>query len=290
MIPKSDRRARNRQRKRIGWPHAALATIALTIATGTAFALARPEAIDALHVEETLAAWKTKTLIAAGFGISQVSVTGQRYTPDADVIDALDLPNVKTFADLDGAAALKRIERLPWVDTAQITRAYPSAMTIQIRERIPYALWQRGDRTMLIDVTGRVLGPVAANQNWNLPVVSGEGANGEAALLLTAMSRHPEIGKHFSRAERITARRWSVVMQNGTRIELGAERHDEGLAQVAGNSELRRALSGPPVVIDVRTPGRLAVRPAAATPSAALATPTPASRLAAVDAEAPTSP
>jgi len=199
--------------------------------------------------------------VAAGLGISQVSVTGQRYTLDRDVFDALDLPNVKTFADLDSAAALKRIERLPWVDTAQITRVYPASLTIEIRERLPYAQWRRGDRNFLIDATGRVLGPIAANQTWDLPLVSGEGASVEAPLLLTAIGRYGEIGRAFGYAERIASRRWSVVLKNGSRIELGADRDHEGLAQVAANSELRRALAGSPVVVDVRTPGRIAVRP-----------------------------
>ena len=72
----------------------------------------------------------TQALIAVGFGIDQVSLTGQRYTLDSDVFDALDLGNVKTFAALDTAAALKRIERIAWVDTAQITRVFPGMLNV----------------------------------------------------------------------------------------------------------------------------------------------------------------
>jgi cell division protein FtsQ len=287
QIPKSDRRSRRRRPATLAsWQQLAGTTLLIIVVAAGAATLATPQTLRGAKIEERVAAWKTKALIAAGFGIGQVSVTGQRYTLDSDVFDALDLPNVKTFDDLDAAAALKRIERLPWVDTAQITRMYPSTMAVQIRERTPYALWKREDRTFLIDVTGRVLGPVAANQTWVLPLVSGEGAKDEAASLLAALNRHPDVQNLFDHAERISSRRWSVVLKNGSRIELGADRDDEGLAQIIVNSTLRRALSGPPVVIDVRTPGRLALRPMAGNTSALLGSDAASGRVAAVTAGA----
>jgi len=285
QIPKADRRRLSSSRARRA-PVVGLTLSALLIASGTAAVLLRPDLVDRRAIEDKVAGYKTKLLVAAGFGISQVSVTGHRYTLDRDVFDALDLPNVKTFADLESAAALKRIERLPWVETAQITRVYPGTLTIEIRERLPYAQWRRGDKNFLIDATGRVLGPVAANQTWDLPLVSGEGASAEAPLLLTAIGRTGELSRNFSHAERITSRRWSVVMKNGSRIELAADRDHEGLAQVAANSELRRALSGSPVVIDVRTPGRIAVRPLGSAGSAALSG-APQSQVAAAATGAP---
>ncbi len=273
QIPKADRRSRRHASQRMGWQASVLSLLTISIAGVTAAVFAMPNAASGLQLAERAKSLQTGVLVTSGFGIAQVSVTGQRYTSDADVFDALDLRNVRTFADLDAAAALKRIERLPWVDTAQITRVYPDRMNIQIRERIPYAQWRRDDRTYLIDATGRVLGPIAANQSWNLPLITGEGANGEAALLLNAVWRHGDVSKMFSRAERVTSRRWAVILRNGTRIELGAEREDEGLAQVASNFELRRALTGAPMVIDVRTPGRPAIRPVAPGPAAAVEAP-----------------
>ncbi len=206
----------------------------------------------------------SRTAVAAGFGIDQVSLTGQRYTLDADVFDALDLRNVKTFAALDTQAALKRIERISWVETAQLTRTFPGQLQVEIKERLPAAIWQRGDKNYLIDATGRTLGVVPSNGNWVLPVVSGEGANTDAALLLTAMSRHQTLNDHFAFAERIAERRWRVVLHSGSRIELGSEREVEGLDTIAANPELANAAMTRAVIVDVRTPGRPTVRPMSA--------------------------
>jgi cell division protein FtsQ len=82
-------------------------------------------------------------------------------------------------------------------------------------------------------------------------------------MLFAAFNRHPEIASVVSRAERIGGRRWSLVLTNGSRLELGADREVEGLEQIARNAELRRALTGQPMIADVRTAGRLTIRQAA---------------------------
>ena len=223
------------------------------------------------EARESARNYATRLMIAAGFGIDQLSLTGQRYTLDSDVFDALDLTNVRTFAALDTAAALKRIERIPWVETAQITRVFPGMLNIEIKERVPAAIWRRGDKNLLVDATGRTLGPVPPASSWALPQIAGEGASKEAPLLLAALLTHKEIASRLSYAERISERRWSVVLNNGSRIELAADREVEGLDQIASNAALRKAIAGPPATIDVRTSGRAVIRPSV-TPVAAVMT------------------
>jgi cell division protein FtsQ len=82
--------------------------------------------------------------------------------------------------------------------------------------------------------------------------------------LLTALARHKEIENEFHHAERIGERRWSVVLRNGSRIELGADREVEGLDEVASISTLRQALTGVPSIVDTRTAARATIRPASA--------------------------
>jgi cell division protein FtsQ len=250
-----------------------LAVFFLSVATAAA-ALALP--LDRLRFADVGSEFNARVndlMIAAGFGIDQVNVSGQRFAADSDIFDALDLPNVRTFAAFDSDAALKRIERIPWVDNAQITRVYPSTLDIVIRERVPAAIWTRGDKNYLIDATGRVLGPLPVAGGWALPRVVGEGANGEATLLLAALQQYPALERDYAYAERIAERRWRIVLKNGSAIELGADREIEGLEEIADTRPLRSVLSGKAMIVDVRTPGRITVRPAGPSArTAALAT------------------
>lgn len=222
--------------------------------------------LEPQRIQILVSAEAQEALLGLGFGIDQVSLAGHHYTSDEDIYEALDLASARTFAAFDATAALKRLETLPWVETAQITRVFPGRLRVDIRERQPAALWSLKGRTYLVDGTGRVLGAAGEPGGWNLPRIAGEGANSEASLLFAALARHPDIASAVDFAARIGGRRWSVVLKNGSRIELAADREIEGLEQVASNSELHRALTGPAAIADVRTPGRLTIRLADAKP------------------------
>ncbi len=261
QISQGDRRPPARQRARRGTSYLAAAVTGVVLCTSAAAAVLMSDYLEPEKIKSLASEKATGVMLGLGFGIDQVSLTGQHYTPDSEIFDALDLPNVRTFAEFDAGAALKRIERLAWVDTAQITREYPSVLKVQVRERRPAAIWKRADKEYLIDTSGRVLAHVALPHGWQLPRISGEGANSEALMLFTALGRYPAIEEQFDHAERVAERRWSVVLRNGSRLELGADREDEGLAHVASRSDLRSVLKGAAFVVDVRTPGRIALRP-----------------------------
>lgn len=260
-IPKGERRPRRRSaNSRPAARRMAVWGAVLALACAGAASAVMSGSLDTDEIRALAAGQAQEALLGLGFGIDQVGLTGHHFTSDRDVYKALDLEHARTFAAFDAEAALRRIEALSWVDSAQITRLYPGGLRIEIRERRPAALWDYKGRTYLIDETGRALGAAASN-GWHLPRVSGDGANSEAAALLTALGRHPGIAKSVERADRIGARRWSILLKNGSRLELAADREVEGLELVASTPMLKRALTGPAHAVDVRTPGRVAVRP-----------------------------
>jgi cell division protein FtsQ len=230
--------------------------------------------IDFSRVFESKA---TALLVAAGFGIDQVSITGQRFASDNDIYEALDLTNVRTFAEFDSEAALKRIDRIPWVESAQITRVYPSSLDIVIRERTPAVLWTRGSRNYLVDATGRVLGPAPQAVQWDLPRIAGEGAAEAAASMFAAVRHYPAIEREYAYGERVGERRWRIVLKNGTMLDLASDREVEGLGEIANSPMVAPAIAGAPMIVDVRTPGRITMRPAQDKPAktAALDAPLP---------------
>lgn len=219
-------------------------------------------------VEETVRLGKhspevQRTARFLGFGIDQVTLKGHHFSFDRDIFDALDLANVRTFAALDTAAVKARIERLPWVDTAELTRVYPGRLDIRVTERKPYALWTRADRHYLIDKTGRVLAAVSGAQLPDLPRVSGEGAAADAAGLMESLARYPEIAARMGEAERVSERRWRLKLTNATTIELPADGEVGALEEIARDTALLRLVAGGKTTLDFRGPGRVAIRPEA---------------------------
>jgi cell division protein FtsQ len=209
-----------------------------------------------------------------GFGIDQVTLTGHRFSYDRDVFDALDLGNVRTFAALDTAAVKARIERLPWIDTAELTRVFPGRLDIRVTERKPYALWSRADRLYLIDRTGRVLAAVNGETLPDLPRFAGEGAAAGAADLLQTLARYPEVGGHLAEAERVSERRWRLKLDNRTTLELPADDEVAALEALTRDAALLKRVAAGNATLDFRGPGRVAIRSEeAAAASASAATP-----------------
>jgi cell division protein FtsQ len=195
-----------------------------------------------------------------GLRIEQVALSGQRFTSDTDIFDAIDLPNAGSLLSFDSTAARARIEQLSWVETASINRIFPGALDVRITERKPAALWLRGGREFLIDATGRVLSAVKPGTQAGLPRVAGEGAAAQAQALLDLVRRYPAIAERFDLAERVGGRRWTLRLQDGVTIHLGADREAVAFARLSSADSLGKLLSGHDLIIDLRTRGRISVR------------------------------
>jgi cell division protein FtsQ len=195
-----------------------------------------------------------------GLRIDQVALSGQRFASDTDIFDALDLPNARSLLSFDSTVARERIEQLPWIETARISRIFPGALDVRITERKPAALWLRGGRELLIDATGRVLSAVQPGTQTGLPRVAGEGAAAQAQALLDLVRRYPPIAARFDLAERVGGRRWTLHLQDGVTIHLGADREAVAFAELSSADSLGKLLSGHDLIIDLRTRGRITVR------------------------------
>lgn len=199
-----------------------------------------------------------------GFGIEQVSLTGQHFTKENELFDALDLKSARSLASFDPDAIRKRFEQLPWVQSVEITRVWPGQLAIRVSERRPSAIWEHGQGADLIDGTGRVLGPVGRNSPLDLPRVAGDGANAAAASLWTALDRHPDIKARVERATRVGKRRWTLELAGGGRIHLPADSEVSALARLAAEPQLQTLMTVPAPIVDLRSPSRIAVRSAGA--------------------------
>lgn len=105
-------------------------------------------------------------LVGAGVALAQspvldvdrVVVTGADRTPGAAVVDASGVLTGDALITVDRADVRRSVERLPWVEHAEVERAWPGTLRIVVRERTPVAVVAvAGRRWGVVDGTGRVL-------------------------------------------------------------------------------------------------------------------------------------
>ncbi len=81
--------------------------------------------------------WMTRT---PRFGARDIDVVGLHHSQRADVLAASGIGENTNVLGLDTARAERRIERLPWVERAHVTRRLPGTVHIEIEERSAVAI------------------------------------------------------------------------------------------------------------------------------------------------------
>lgn len=99
------------------------------------------------------------------FAFDGLTVRGEAKTPLAQIDDAAGFAVGANVWLLDTASAQRRIEALPWVDTASVRRSWPNHVQVVVTERRPVVRVLVGQLSAeepmaadaLVDATGRVL-------------------------------------------------------------------------------------------------------------------------------------
>ncbi|MEC8322934.1 MAG: FtsQ-type POTRA domain-containing protein, partial [Pseudomonadota bacterium] len=90
---------------------------------------------------ENVSAMTHKSLEKSGFGLRDVTVEGRYNTKRAELRRVIQARIGESILKIDLDATRVRIENLPWVKSATVTRVLPDLLHIQIEERKAFALW-----------------------------------------------------------------------------------------------------------------------------------------------------
>lgn len=198
--------------------------------------------------------------IKAGLGINQIAISGSRNTLSDDIFAALRLEQAGSLLTYDPASARNRLEALPWVETAEVTRTLPDGLDVNIRERRPFAVWQHLQLMFLIDAEGRTLEPTARVDHKDLPLVVGEDADSGAVQLLAVLAKHPGIRDRLLAAVRVGGRRWDLQLKDAPTLMLPEDGMADTLVWVERMDREERLLERRLAAIDLRVSGRVAFR------------------------------
>lgn len=204
---------------------------------------------------------KTNQVLAlSGFSIQDVRVTGRAQTRKDDLLVAVGVERGDPIFGFDTEAARQRIERLGWVRSATVTRLLPDTIRIEVVEREPFALWQRGGELSLIDAEGRPITDEGVQDFAHLPFIVGFGAPREAPVLLKMMrAEQPQLLARVRAFVRVGDRRWNLRLENGVDVKLPEAGVETALAGLRDYDTQYKILSRDIVAVDLRLPDRVSV-------------------------------
>jgi cell division protein FtsQ len=196
----------------------------------------------------------------SGFGISSVKWSGNVRTPSADIRDAVGFEDGVSIFSVDIRAARARLMALPWVADAQIRRQFPSSISVTIIERLPFALWQTAQDSYVVERTGRVIAKARASDYPRLPVLLGDGAPEAGAELVDAIAPHKPIAARIKAMQRVSDRRWNLLLDDGVVVELPEAGWQHELDELEHLIVYKGVLERDISEIDMRSPDNLFFR------------------------------
>lgn len=193
----------------------------------------------------------TSTIVALGLAylgvhsplldVDQVRVSGAHQETTAEIVRAAGVHKGAALLFVDTGRIARRIERLPWVQHARVTRDLPGTIRIKVTEYQPGAYVQVGaNRVALAASTGRVIALATAAPKDAIEVIGEKGAPAVGTMLSPpAVARVPAglPGRLRAKVRAIDVTRagGTLLLRGGGEVRLGGltEIRAKGIAALA---------------------------------------------------------
>lgn len=199
---------------------------------------------------------------AAGFEVKRVEVIGVNRIDERKVYEITLAQKDRSMMHVDIDQVRADLMGNGWIKDARISRRLPDTLVVDIVEREPAAVWQRGGQLSLIDNTGHPLEQISRDELPDLPVIVGNNANEKVPELRKLLNHVPALSPLVTGATWIGNRRWNLEFDSGETLALpeGEETAAAALLNFARMDGVNRLLGRGVLHFDLRDPERAYLR------------------------------
>jgi cell division protein FtsQ len=197
---------------------------------------------------------------AIGFRIADLRVSGHNQLTKEEVLAAARVTGRSSLLFLDADATRERLKSNSWIADATVRKLLPGQLQIEIKEREPFALWQKDRRVSVIADDGTVLEGFVAPQLLTLPLVVGRGAESRAKDFLALLDRFPAIRDQVRASILVGERRWNLRLKSGLDVRLPEVEIAGALERLVTLDREAKLLTRDITVVDMRLVDRVTVR------------------------------
>lgn len=171
-------------------------------------------------------------IASTGLAVEKIDLAGRGRTGMAEIKRAIPFDLGESILKVDLDDLRERLETIPTIKHASVSRNFPNRITIFLEEREPVAVWQHNGELKLIDELGAVMSDLNLHQYKNLPLLVGAGAPKHVAEVMQ-MLENKELAEQFESAVRVSDRRWDVVFKQGMKVKLPEEGQEKAWEKLA---------------------------------------------------------
>jgi cell division protein FtsQ len=235
-----------------------LAAVAIVLLAGIAYSRFVEERLSGIAAPfKNAREWAAR---ASGLRVGAIALTGNHHVTREEVLASAGITGATSLVFLDVEEARERLKKNPWIADTTLLKLYPRELQITIREREPFALWQKQGHVTVIADDGTVLEPYVAPELLRLPLVVGEGAASKAKELLGLLGRHPSLRDFVYASIFVGERRWNLRLKNGIEVLLPETAAGAALDRLVALDAEKSLITRDLVLIDLRLPDRVTVR------------------------------
>ncbi len=202
---------------------------------------------------------------AVGLKATDIVISGQSETREADVFDALALGKTRSLVGFDVEDARKRVLELPWVNHVEIRKFYPGKLLVELQEKNAFAVWQQDSNLFVVEKNGKLItkfgiADLIDNRFAHLPHLVGKGAAESATDILPLVARYPKVAAKAKAYIRVADRRWDIAFSEGLTAQLPEYGIGNALARLARMDDTQDVLARQISNIDLRLKDRVTFR------------------------------
>ncbi|MFH5773975.1 cell division protein FtsQ/DivIB [Paracoccus broussonetiae] len=195
------------------------------------------------------------------FMVHSMEIEGASEAVDKGLRAMLPVQLPASSFDIDLEKLRERVLMLDAVESVQLRVTPGGVLSAAVTERVPTVLWRHARGIELLDKTGHRVASVTSREvRKDLPIIAGEGADRAAPEALALIDAAGPILPRLRGLERISARRWDVVLEGGQRIKLPEEGALRALERAIAMDQAQGLLSRDVSVVDLRLEARPVVR------------------------------
>ncbi len=203
-----------------------------------------------------------------GMRVQDIFTEGRHRTTAGEIYRILEPYYGQNILSVDIAAIQQRLQSLPWVREATVSRQLPDRLRTHLVEHRPIALWlaaagpggQPHAGPALVSDQGDIIQVSALSPYRHLPILSGADAPAAAPELLRLIESEPALARRVTGAERVDGRRWNVYVDGRVEVRLPERETAAAWQRLARLDRDERLLARAIDALDLRLDDRVIVR------------------------------
>ena len=188
--------------------------------------------------------------------LKKINIINLKYIDEKIILDLLNLRLGDNFLNIKLKNIEKKLKSINEIKSFKIEKNINGIINIEITEKIPFVVWEKENKNLIIDKEGQVLNFLNFPSE-RLIKIKGKKANKEIEKIYNKISIHTDLKNNLISAKYIENYRWDILLKDDLYVKLPFNNVESSLELLDKLIKKEKFLKSNYKIIDMRVDGRL---------------------------------